>query len=157
MGTLGKGLPRNTGLGNPPWVTLVGMQYSINDAAKALGVSPNTVRRRLTSGLLTGNKVGNQWVINVPDDAEIPPKPALASDKEPLVSGTEALAWGTEALASRELIDQLRADLANTINRITFLEGHISQLTRALPPGTPEPKPKKQSRLSRWWSRAGWW
>ena len=112
MGTLGKGLPRNTGLVNPPWVTLVGMQYSISDAAKALGVSPNTVRRRLTSGLLTGEKVGNQWVINVPDEAETAPGQALASGTEALVCGTEALAWGTEALASRELVDQLRADLA---------------------------------------------
>ena len=104
------------------------MQYSINDAAKALGVSPNTVRRRLTNGLLTGNKVGNQWVINVPDDTEIPPNTSLAS--------------GTEALASRELVDQLRADLANSNDRITFLEGHISQLTHALGPGqAPAPAP----------------
>ena len=111
------------------------MQYSISDAAKALGVSPNTVRRRLTSGLLTGEKVGNQWVINVPDDAEIPLN-------TPLASGTEALAWGTEALASRELVDQLRADLANATDRITFLEGHISQLTHALGPGqAPAPAP----------------
>jgi len=114
------------------------MQYSINDAAKALGVSPNTVRRRLTNGLLTGNKVGNQWVINMPDDAEIPPGQALVTDKE-------VLACGTEALASRELVDQLRADLANSNDRITFLEGHISQLTHALGPApapTPAPAPK---------------
>jgi len=113
------------------------MQYSINDAAKALGVSPNTVRRRLTSGLLTGQKVGNQWVINVPDEAEIAPKQALATDKE-------ALASSAEALASRELVNQLRADLANASDRIRFLEGHISQLANALPPA---PKPKSQS----WW------
>ena len=118
------------------------MQLSITDAANALGVSTNTVRRRLTNGLLTGNKVGNQWVINVPDEAETAPghalasgTEALASGTEALASGTEALASGTEALASRELIDQLKADLANATDRITFLEGHISQLTHALGPG----------------------
>ena len=112
------------------------MQYSISDAAKALGVSPNTVRRRLTSGLLTGNKVGNQWVINVPDDAEIPLKPALASDKEPLASDKEALASG-------ELVNQLRTDLAFANEQIKFLEGHISQLTNVLNPAKPRG----------WWSR----
>ena len=105
------------------------MQLSINDTAKALGVSPNTVRRRLTNGLLTGNKVGNQWVINVPDDAEIPLKPALASDKEPLASG--------------ELVNQLRTDLAFANEQIKFLEGHISQLTNVLNPAKPRG----------WWSR----
>ena len=132
------------------------MQLSINDTAKALGVSPNTVRRRLTSGLLTGQKVGNQWVITMPNEAETAPGQALVTDKEALASGTEALAWGTEALASRELVDQLRADLANAIDRITFLEGHISQQTHALGPGqapapapgqAPAPKPETKSLL----------
>jgi excisionase family DNA binding protein len=107
------------------------MQYSIKDAAQALGVSTNTVRRRLTSGLLTGQKVGNQWVINVPDDAEIPLKPALVRVREPLASDKEALA------IDNELVKQLRADLANASDRITFLEGHISQLTNVLNPAKP--------------------
>jgi excisionase family DNA binding protein len=110
------------------------MQYSIKDAAQALGVSTNTIRRRLTSGLLTGQKVGNQWVINVPDEAETALKPALASDNEALA-------------IDNELVKQLRADLANSNDRITFLEGHISQLTNALPPA---PKPIWLTRL---WSK----
>lgn len=116
------------------------MQLSIINAANALGVSTNTVRRRLTSGLLTGNKVGNQWLINVPEP-----------DIEPITNKewaeVEAVARDTEALASRELIDQLRADLANASDRITFLEGHISQIWATQL--NPAPKPKKQS----WWSR----
>ena len=136
MSKLGKNLPINTGFGLLTWVTLLGMQYSINDAAKALGVSPNTVRRRLTSGLLTGQKVGNQWVINVPDEAEIAPKQALATDKE-------ALASSAEALANRELVNQLRTDLAFANDQIKFLEGHISQITNVLNPAKPRS----------WWSR----
>jgi excisionase family DNA binding protein len=131
MGSLGKGLPKNTGLIKPLWVTLLGMELSINDAAKVLGVSPNTVRRRLTSGLIHGYKVGNQWLIHLPDTMETPPEPALASDKETLA-------------IDNELVKQLRADLANSNDRITFLEGHISQLTNALS-AAPTPKPRP------WW------
>jgi excisionase family DNA binding protein len=97
------------------------MELSINDAAKALGVSPNTVRRRLTSGLIHGYKVGNQWLINLPDEAETAPNQPMATDKEALA-------------IDNELVKQLRADLANSNDRITFLEGHISQLTNALNP-----------------------
>ena len=106
------------------------MKLSINDTAKALGVSPNTVRRRLTSGLLTGQKVGNQWVITMPNEAETAPGQPLASDKEALA-------------IDNELVKQLRADLANASDRITFLEGHISQLTNVLNPAKPRG----------WWSR----
>jgi len=52
--------------GNPS-SKLVDMQMSIVEAAATLGVSTNTIRRRLTSGLLTGKKTGNKWLINVED------------------------------------------------------------------------------------------
>jgi len=71
----------NTQLGNPPG-KLVGMQMSIVEAAATLGVSTNTIRRRLTSGLLTGKKTGNKWLINVEDwgnakgrEHQFPPTP----------------------------------------------------------------------------------
>ena len=41
------------------------MELSITDAAQAMEISPNTVRLRLTSGLLTGNKVDEKWAIKV--------------------------------------------------------------------------------------------
>ena len=94
--------------------------------AKALGVSPNTVRRRLTSGLLTGKKVGNQWLINVPDGVETEEKTAVASSNEAMAN-------------DNELVKQLREDLANANDRITFLEGHISQITNALNPAKSRP------------------
>jgi excisionase family DNA binding protein len=105
------------------------MQYSINDTAKLLRVSPNTVRRRLASGVLHGNKVGNQWLIDIPDTMEIPPEPALA--------------MATEGA----LVEELRTQIANANDRINFLEGHISQLTNALPPAPMAPKPRS------WWGR----
>jgi excisionase family DNA binding protein len=101
------------------------MQLSIQEAAIALAVSPNTIRRRLAKGVITGTMVDNKWLIDIPEEEP----PALAIDNE--------------------LVKQLRADLANAGDRITFLEGHISQLTNALPPAPPAPKPKSQS----WWSK----
>jgi len=92
------------------------MQLSIQDAAIALGVSPNTIRRRLTKGVITGTMVNNKWLINMPEEPQ-----ALDADGA--------------------LVEQLRADLANASDRITFLEGHISQLTNALS-AAPEPKPR---------------
>jgi hypothetical protein len=79
-----------------------------------------------------GKKVGNQWVINLPDEAETASEPALASDTEAINSDDE-------------LVKQLRADLANSNDRITFLEGHISQLTNAL-----NPAPKSRAWFKFW-------
>jgi hypothetical protein len=92
------------------------MQLSIQDAAIALGVSPNTIRRRLTKGVITGTMVDNKWLIDIPE------KPSALT-------------------TSGALVEQLRADLANASDRITFLEGHISQLTNALTPAPAEHKP----------------
>jgi hypothetical protein len=60
--------------------------------------------------------VNNKWLINMPEEPQ-----ALDADGA--------------------LVEQLRADLANASDRITFLEGHISQLTNALS-AAPEPKPR---------------
>ena len=46
------------------------MELSVNEAAVYLGVSTNTIRRRLTSGVLNGHKVGNKWVINFENTQE---------------------------------------------------------------------------------------
>ena len=46
------------------------MEYSIAGAAQALGVSQNTVRRRLADGLLSGYKVKGKWVITLPNQSQ---------------------------------------------------------------------------------------
>ena len=56
------------------------MELLINDAAIALGISANTVRRRLAKGLLTGKKVGSKWYITVPDNAQNASNPPPESD-----------------------------------------------------------------------------
>jgi hypothetical protein len=52
-------------------------------------------------------------------------------------------AGDTEVLASGELVNQLRADLANANDRNAFLEDHISQLTKVL----------NRAKPRSWWSR----
>ncbi len=48
------------------------MQVSINDAAAALQISTQTVRRRLAKGLIQGTKretaQGYRWLIDIPDN-----------------------------------------------------------------------------------------
>ena len=66
---------------------LARMEMTIIEAAQALGVSTNTVRRRLANGVLTGNKVGNQWVINV-DDARLELANAAANVERGRIAAT---------------------------------------------------------------------
>jgi len=53
------------------------MEMTIQEAAKHLNVSVNTVRRRLLTGVLTGTKVGTQWVLTIdwPGDEVAPSEP----------------------------------------------------------------------------------
>jgi len=46
------------------------MDFTIAEAAARLGVSTNTIRRRLTSGVISGRKVGGKWVIPLADEPE---------------------------------------------------------------------------------------
>jgi len=41
---------------------------SISQAAQALGIHPNTVRRRLNKGELTGYLHDQKWLIKLPDE-----------------------------------------------------------------------------------------
>ena len=103
-------------------------KLSIIEAGWKLGRSASSIRTDIRLGTLefevekvTGPG-GFKYLVVFPDDEEPEVvETALASDKEALAS-------------DNELVKQLRADLANSNDRITFLEGHISQLTNALNP-----------------------
>ena len=115
-------------------------KLTIIEAGWKLGRSTSSIRNDIRLGDLEAEKIpgpgGFRYLVIFPDDEETSPEPALASDKEALA-------------IDNELVKQLRADLDNASDRIRFLEGHISQLTNALPPAPPAPKPKSQS----WWSK----
>jgi len=49
----------------------------IHEAARALGVHENTIRRRLSKGELTGKQEGQKWLINLPDEVVVSPRQDL--------------------------------------------------------------------------------
>lgn len=102
-------------------VKLLGMQMPITDAAEALKVSTNTVRRWLTNGLLTGEKIGNKWLINVGLDAPAGKQERPGARKEwPDGQGTNT---PPEGLDERLVVAlQARIDAQEqTIDRLTQL------------------------------------
>ena len=108
-----------------------GMELSITDAAQALGISPNTVRRKLTSGLLTGNKVDGKWLIDVAETEGHHPMPLrLDPDASALV----------ERLESRIAVQDAELSAQNV--QINQLRGLLSQHTL----GAVNASPKR-----RWW------
>ena len=89
------------------------MDLSITDAAAALGISTNTVRRRLTNGLLTGNKVGGKWLIMV-EESGLRHSAPLRLESDALVEHLEAriAIQDAELSANTVQINQLRGLLA---------------------------------------------
>ena len=85
---------------------------TINETAKHYGVSANTIRRRIQTGLLTGNKVSNKWLINVasPNDPQQEPEsPALVDQMQARIDSLE-----TQLTTRAGEIDQLHRLLAQT-------------------------------------------
>ena len=64
------------------------MQVSINEAADALHISTQTVRRRLAKGLIQGTKQetaqGFRWLIDIPDNLQTLSRP-IGNDDNALI------------------------------------------------------------------------
>jgi hypothetical protein len=109
----------------------MGEQVQLREAARRLGISADTVRRRMKAGQLVAEKrptpQGGVWWITLPDDDPLSPVPSTgdtsaASDIELVrlraeLDGAQALidalrndrdAWREQAVASREAEAQLR-------------------------------------------------
>jgi hypothetical protein len=90
------------------------MQTTIPEAARRLGVSEHTVRRRVRSGELPGKQVatpqGFTWVVDIPDDL---PEPETSSSEvqalRELVANLQDRinAQGKELEAKNKQIEQL--------------------------------------------------
>jgi hypothetical protein len=105
-------------------------KLTIYQASLKLGVTEHSIRKQVVSGEIPSERVpgpgGFKYLIDFPDEAEPAPGQAMASSNEALAN-------------DNELVKQLREDLANANDRITFLEGHISQITNALNPAKSRP------------------
>ncbi len=105
------------------------MQVGINEAASHLGISPNTVRRRLTNGLLTGTKMGNRWVIDVPD-----------------VDGVgQDIDGQRQTIDHGELLQFLMGQLSEKDQQITWLRERLDQVQTSLP--SPRSRPHRLKRI----------
>ncbi len=90
------------------------MQTTIPEAARRLGVSEHTVRRRVRSGELAGKQVatpqGFTWLVDIPDDL---PEPEISSGEvqalRELVANLQDRinAQGKELEAKNKQIEQL--------------------------------------------------
>jgi len=120
---------------------------TINEAAKRLGVSPDTVRRRLKRGDLQGEREktpqGFVWRIILPRDASDATEPqGAAIERELLRERLDELraerdAWRGQAQRSGEAERELRVLLRNE-----QLRSLPAETTRQDPPGaTEEPSP----------------
>jgi excisionase family DNA binding protein len=117
------------------------MQVTVPEAARILGVSEHTVRRRLRNGDLEGHQVssvgGFTWIVEVPEES-------VPRGTDDTVTTAVMIAKMEAHIASLEAhITSLDAQLAAKDKQIEQLHVLLQQ-AQALPP--PRGKP--------WW---GWW
>jgi len=66
--------------------TLGYMEYSVAGAAQALGVSKNTIRRRLAHGAISGRKVRGRWALLLSEDSPNNAQEVPSNDSGELVA-----------------------------------------------------------------------
>ncbi len=148
---------------------MAGERVPIREAAARLGVSADTIRRRLKRGELAGQKErtpqGFTWLVEVPFTIEPPPRPD-ASPESPAAPADPGPDEGTVPAAEvrrlEQLVDVLQTELEARRREVEQLHIVLSQQARALalpPPQetaapAPEPPthPPRQDRSS-WWQR----
>lgn len=109
--------------------TLMFMEKSIEDASVILGVSKETIRRRLRNGVISGRKVstpqGYRWLVSVPE-------PEDDHQDEPMTGGrANGNALVVEVL--QDQVRQLTEQLESRTKEISEL--HMIIGARALNPG----------------------
>jgi hypothetical protein len=117
------------------------MDVTITEAARRLGISERTVRRRLHNGELPGRQVatpqGFVWTVEVPDD--------VPNDQ------TNGKATDGELEALRELVAVLKNQVETKDQQIKELHVLLQQAQTALP----APKEDRPSWWQRLWHRNG--
>jgi Winged helix-turn-helix DNA-binding len=110
-------------------------RVTIREAAERLGVSQDTVKRRLKRGELQGvqepRPQGFVWLVELPDEA------AAAATPPPSAAEVSA----AEVRRLDQMVDLLREQLANRERDIRELHVLLEQAQRALPPPPRESEP----------------
>ena len=153
-------------------------RLTINAAATRLGVSPDTIRRRLRAGELAGEREptpqGYRWVVLFPVTLEVPavadPAPITGDDVHrstsdtgtdvtelatlrERVAGLERL--GAELAAERDAWRDQAARHEEAAQQLRTLVAQAQQMTRALPAGdvATAADPSTPAPVAPWWRR----
>lgn len=132
---------------NPP------LGWTLKQAAKELGISVNTVRKRLLSGQLEGLKVespyGYEWRVYPPTDVQVGPPPIKEDTPRSASSSTHSIVEGTSSSdiivtnfsepsldrllglleSHTEIIKELHAELVRKDHIIESKEAQLKLLT----------------------------
>jgi excisionase family DNA binding protein len=121
-------------------------EVTITEAAKCLGVSMDTVRRRIGKGELKARKVpsphGETYLVELPDDT--PPGPEAPPDKVESKPEVEAM---------RKTISILETELEARRREVQELHVLLQQFQRQLPPGKTENTAAGSAVKVLWWRR----
>jgi hypothetical protein len=147
----------------------LGLWFSIDDAARRLGISKNAVQKRLKRGKLTGKKTsgpfGDIWLVDLSSENQIleiefenQEGSAEAKEAKPegLASEHQDFEGSAKGLASRTEIDFVwQMELLNRVERLSLENGQLKALLQ---------EREKEVRLltdsqqkNGWWARFSSW
>ena len=121
-------------------------EVTIAEAAKCLGMSIDSIRRRIAKNELKARKVtsphGEIYLVELPDDAA--PAPAVTEAKEDNTVAIEAM---------RKTISILETELESRRREVQELHVLLQQAKKQLPPGKTEDTKEETSVKVSWWRR----
>ena len=116
---------------------------SIREAAAALGVSQDTVRRRIRAAQLEARKADGRWQVEMPDAA-------AASPPEPERDATALARQAADLQAENRMLRGQLATLDHEREQVGLVARTLEQFSRALPAPAADAAPARAP----WWRRA---
>ena len=121
-------------------------EVTIAEAAKCLGMSIDSIRRRIAKNELKARKVpsphGEIYLVELPDDAA--PAPAVTEENEDNTVAIEAM---------RKTISILETELESRRREVQELHVLLQQSQKQLPPGKTEDAKEETPVKISWWRR----
>ena len=121
-------------------------EVTIAEAAKCLGMSIDSIRRRIAKNELKARKVpsphGEIYLVELPDDAA--PAPAVTEENEDNTVAIEAM---------RKTISILETELESRRREVQELHVLLQQAQKQLPPGKTEDAKEETPVKISWWRR----
>ena len=120
---------------------------SLREAAAALGVSPDTVRRRIRAAHIEARKAGGRWQVEMPDAAAAsPPEP----ERDATALARQAADLQAENRMLRGQLATMHATLDHEREQAGLVARTLEQFSRALPAPAADAAPARAP----WWRRA---